>query len=227
MKFDKIDVGNSKELNLDLQEAERVVTVEECDLHMIEAYTKMNSFTASSIPEENKNIPQPTAEQFTKPLNSMESLPTCEDFIDPYKNDIDSKSQEPDKKTDLTATKQRTNQRVQSFESRESQKHKDDIPGELLGKGSFISLGVQPLNENNKKVTPSASQEELRKQPKYNARYESARVYDFIESPIYKRNDHSNIATSGGQSSSLKKNVLPGKMEKSKTLEPFQYVNVD
>ena len=56
MQFDKIDVENNKLLNLELQEAERVITVEECDMNMIEAYTK-TSFTTSSVPEENKNIP--------------------------------------------------------------------------------------------------------------------------------------------------------------------------
>ena len=121
-------------------------------MNMIEAYTK-TSFTTSSVPEENKNIPQPTAETFTKPLNSMESLPTCEDvnFSNPYDKEVDSKSQVADKKSDLTVNKEGTkHQRMQSFESRESKKHKENIPGELLAKGSFVSLGVQQLDENTK-----------------------------------------------------------------------------
>ena len=46
---------------------------------------------------------------------------------------------------------------MQSFESRESKKHKDNNPGELLAKGSFVSMGVQPLDEDDKLERKSPS----------------------------------------------------------------------
>ena len=53
MRFDNIDVSNGN--NLDLQEVERIVTVEEQEMNMIEAYTKTS--IASSVPTVNRDVP--------------------------------------------------------------------------------------------------------------------------------------------------------------------------